>query len=239
MGGLLLGSMPAWLFYFVRGDRASGTLGSVGHVVGVGVDLSSERVGAFWTEVVLRLLGAYYWDPATPLRRAGLALELPAPFMSSSVSRSDSFCSCAVVAGSSRSPERGGWRCSCSPSPLGAAPCTSRASPTSSTTKSPVMFSPPTSRSSSSPVRSSRGCAGGPGRRASPFSPSCCSSRHGPTPASSGHSRPGCGLRRRPRPGRARISRALWPRDPPTRSTSTTPWLPRWRFRSIGPPFLP
>jgi hypothetical protein len=75
VGGLLLGSMPAWLFYFVRGDRASGTLGSVGHVVGVGVDLSSERVGAFWTEVVLRLLGTYYWDPATPLRGAGLALN--------------------------------------------------------------------------------------------------------------------------------------------------------------------
>jgi hypothetical protein len=74
-GGLLVGSMPAWLFYLMRGDRAGGTLGSVGHVVGVGLDLSPERLGEFWTEVVLRLLGTYYWDPVTPLRRAGLALN--------------------------------------------------------------------------------------------------------------------------------------------------------------------
>ena len=72
--GLLLGSMPAWLFYFVRGDRATG-IGSVGHVLDVTIDLSAERLGEFWTEVVQRLLGTYYWEPNTPLRRVGLALN--------------------------------------------------------------------------------------------------------------------------------------------------------------------
>ena len=74
VGGLLLGSMPAWLFYFVHGDRAAG-IGSVGHVLGVEVDLSAERLREFWTEVVLRFLGTYYWEPDTLLRRAGLALN--------------------------------------------------------------------------------------------------------------------------------------------------------------------
>jgi Dolichyl-phosphate-mannose-protein mannosyltransferase len=73
-GGLLLGSMPAWLFYFVHGDRATG-IGSVGHILDVTIDLSAERLGEFWTEVVQRLLGTYYWEPNTPLRRAGLALN--------------------------------------------------------------------------------------------------------------------------------------------------------------------
>ena len=78
VGGVALGTMPAWLFYLVHGDRATGTPGSVSHILRVGIDLSWERLGGFWTEVILRLLGTYYWDPKTPMQWTGVALNCAA-----------------------------------------------------------------------------------------------------------------------------------------------------------------
>ncbi len=72
-GGFALGTMPAWLFYLVHGDRAEGTLGSVANVLGVSVDLSPARLGGFVDNTVLPLMGTYYWGPWTRLRWAGLA----------------------------------------------------------------------------------------------------------------------------------------------------------------------
>ena len=78
VGGVALGTMPAWLFYLVHGDRAGGTPGSVSHILRVGIDLSWERLEGFWTEVILRLLGTYYWDPKTPMQWTGVALNCAA-----------------------------------------------------------------------------------------------------------------------------------------------------------------
>ena len=75
VGGFLLGALPAWLFYAVHGDAAAGTAGSVGYVLRAGLDLSVARLREFWVEVVLGLLGTYYWSADTPLRRAGLVVN--------------------------------------------------------------------------------------------------------------------------------------------------------------------
>ena len=75
VGGFLLGALPAWLFYAVHGDAAAGTAGSVGYVLRAGVDLSVTRLREFWVEVVLGLLGTYYWSADTPLHRAGLVVN--------------------------------------------------------------------------------------------------------------------------------------------------------------------
>ena len=74
-GGFLLGTLPAWLFYAVHGDHAPGKPESVAYFFRAGVDLSLAGLREFWTEVVLRLLGTYYWPASTPLRRAALALN--------------------------------------------------------------------------------------------------------------------------------------------------------------------
>ena len=72
-GGFVLGTLPAWLFYAVHGDHAGGTPGSVGQVLRVGLDLSPARLREFWSEVILGILGTYYWPVDTPLRWVGLA----------------------------------------------------------------------------------------------------------------------------------------------------------------------
>jgi hypothetical protein len=76
VGGFLLGSLPAWLFYALHGDPASGTPGSGGKFFGIGLDLSAWRFREFWWNVVPRLFGTYYWEPATWPRRAALALNV-------------------------------------------------------------------------------------------------------------------------------------------------------------------
>ena len=73
LSGFLLGALPAWLFYAVQGDDAAGRSGSVGLVLRAGIDLSVARLREFWAEVVLGILGSYYWTADTPLRWAGLA----------------------------------------------------------------------------------------------------------------------------------------------------------------------
>ena len=55
-----------------------GDAGSVSHILRVGIDLSWERLEGFWTEVILRLLGTYYWDPKTPMQWTGVALNCAA-----------------------------------------------------------------------------------------------------------------------------------------------------------------
>ena len=75
-GGFLLGSLPLWLFYGLRGDPAEGTPGSAAPLFGVGVDLSPGRLSDFWRHAILRLLGTYYWRPTTPLRQVALALNV-------------------------------------------------------------------------------------------------------------------------------------------------------------------
>jgi hypothetical protein len=75
VGGFLLGTMPAWLFYLVHGDRAEGKPESVAYFFRTRVDLSLAGLREFWTEVRLSLMGTYYWDANTPLRRAALALN--------------------------------------------------------------------------------------------------------------------------------------------------------------------
>jgi hypothetical protein len=74
-GGFLLGSLPAWLFYLLHGDHAAGKPESVAYFFRAGADLSLTGLLEFWTEVVLRLLGTYYWPASTPLRRVALALN--------------------------------------------------------------------------------------------------------------------------------------------------------------------
>jgi type IV secretory pathway TrbD component len=75
VGGFLLGSLPAWLFYAVHGYDVAGKSQSAGYLFRLGVDLSLARLREFWTDVILGLLGTYYWRPDTPLRQAGLALN--------------------------------------------------------------------------------------------------------------------------------------------------------------------
>jgi 4-amino-4-deoxy-L-arabinose transferase-like glycosyltransferase len=74
-GGFLLGSLPAWLFYIVHGDRAEGKPESVTYFFRTHIDLSLAALREFWTEVVLRLLGTHFWQVNTPLRRTALALN--------------------------------------------------------------------------------------------------------------------------------------------------------------------
>lgn len=74
-GGLALGSMPAWLFYLVHGDRAEGTAGSVVNVLSMSIDLSPARFRGFLVNTVLPIMGTYYWTPRTPLRWASLAVS--------------------------------------------------------------------------------------------------------------------------------------------------------------------
>ena len=73
VGGFLLGTLPAWLFYAVHGDHD--TTGSVGLVVRVGVDRSLNRLRDLWGEVILSMLGTYYWRADRPLRWAALGVN--------------------------------------------------------------------------------------------------------------------------------------------------------------------
>ena len=75
-GGFLVGSLPVWLFYALHGDSARGTPGSAAPFFSIGIDLSMDRLSQFWRHAILRLLGTYYWQPTTPLRRAGLTLNV-------------------------------------------------------------------------------------------------------------------------------------------------------------------
>ena len=71
-----VGSLPVWLFYALHGDSARGTPGSAVPFFSVGIDFSWERLSEFWRHAVLQLLGTYYWDPTTPMRRVGLTLNV-------------------------------------------------------------------------------------------------------------------------------------------------------------------
>jgi hypothetical protein len=73
VGGFLLGTLPAWLFYAVHGDHD--TPGSVGPVLRFGTALSPTRLRELWTEVVLGMLGTYYWPVDTRGRWAALAVN--------------------------------------------------------------------------------------------------------------------------------------------------------------------
>ena len=75
-GGFLVGSLPTWLFYALHGDPARGTLGTVAPLFRLELDLSMDRLSQFWQHTVLRLLGTFYWEPATPLRLAALTLSV-------------------------------------------------------------------------------------------------------------------------------------------------------------------
>ena len=73
VGGFLLGTLPAWLFYAVHGDHD--TTGSVRPVVRFGVDRSLNRLRDLWGEVILSMLGTYYWRADRPLRWAALGVN--------------------------------------------------------------------------------------------------------------------------------------------------------------------
>lgn len=74
-GGFVLGGLPAWLFYVVRGAPESVAPGSATQFLELHLDLSPARLAAFVREVPWPLLGTYYWSPATPGRRLALGLN--------------------------------------------------------------------------------------------------------------------------------------------------------------------
>ncbi len=71
-GGLVLGSLPAWLFYATQPDPGQGNLGSARRFLVFGIDLSWWRVSEFLVHVLPLPVGAYYFGPFTSLRLAGL-----------------------------------------------------------------------------------------------------------------------------------------------------------------------
>ncbi len=73
--GFVLGSLPAWLYYALHGSHAAEHSGSVSNIIRVGIDLSAARLGEFWSDVALAMLGTYYWSVDTPLRWTALSVN--------------------------------------------------------------------------------------------------------------------------------------------------------------------
>jgi 4-amino-4-deoxy-L-arabinose transferase-like glycosyltransferase len=74
--GLLVGGLPAWLYYLTQQDPGQGNLGSARRFLDVGVDLSWSRLSRFAIEVPPLVVGTYYFDPKTGLRVAALSVAL-------------------------------------------------------------------------------------------------------------------------------------------------------------------
>ena len=74
--GLLVGSLPASLYYLTQQDPGQGNLGSARRFLDVGLDLSWPRLSRFVIEVPPLVIGTYYFDPKTWLRIAALILAL-------------------------------------------------------------------------------------------------------------------------------------------------------------------
>jgi 4-amino-4-deoxy-L-arabinose transferase-like glycosyltransferase len=74
--GLLVGNLPAWLFYLTQPDPGQGNLGSARRFLEADIDLSWARLAEFLTNAVPLVVGTYYWDPGTPLRLLALGLCL-------------------------------------------------------------------------------------------------------------------------------------------------------------------
>ena len=76
VGGFLVGSLPAWLYYLTQQDPGQGNLGSARRFLDVGLDLSWTRLSRFVIEVPPLVIGTYYFDPNTPVRVAALIVVL-------------------------------------------------------------------------------------------------------------------------------------------------------------------
>ena len=72
--GVVLGSLPAWLFYLTQPDPGQGNIASARRFLVMGVDLSWPLVSEFLVNVLSLPIGLYYFGPFTPLRLAGLVL---------------------------------------------------------------------------------------------------------------------------------------------------------------------
>ena len=72
--GLVLGSLPGWLFYATQPDPGQGSLGSARRFLVFGVDLSWPLVSEFLVNVLPLAVGAYYFGPFTTPRLLGLVV---------------------------------------------------------------------------------------------------------------------------------------------------------------------
>jgi 4-amino-4-deoxy-L-arabinose transferase-like glycosyltransferase len=72
--GFVVGNLPAWLFYLTQPDPGQGNLGSARRFLESDIDLSWARMSEFLANAVPLVVGTYYWEPETPLRRLALGL---------------------------------------------------------------------------------------------------------------------------------------------------------------------
>jgi hypothetical protein len=70
--GLVVGSLPAWLFYWTQPDPGPGGLGSARRLLEITVDPSWAKTRDLLTNLLPYPVGSYYFGPFTPGRRAAL-----------------------------------------------------------------------------------------------------------------------------------------------------------------------